>query len=76
MRVFKLSFKNLFINWQRSFTLGSFIFLGSMLLVVLGCLSSTVTSNMQDAIRNSTSGDIQIRATGSNEEDIDRKSVV
>jgi|GEM_PF-2302160 putative ABC transport system permease protein len=75
MKIFSLSLKNLFVNWWRSLTLGTLILVGSTILVVMGCLSATVTSNMQDAIRNSISGDIQIRSIEAKETDmLDLKS--
>ncbi|MDP4180288.1 MAG: ABC transporter permease [Bacillota bacterium] len=70
MRLFLLPLKNAYIGWRRSLTLGTFIFIVSILLVIFNMFIMTVKSNMQNAIINSLTGDIQLRSAGTEEKDM------
>jgi putative ABC transport system permease protein len=70
MKLFSLSLKNIFVNWWRSLTLGSFIFLASFLLFVFNSFAGTIKVNIQNALINSLTGHIQIRAGYTTEEDM------
>lgn len=70
MRLFLLPLKNAYIGWRRSLTLGTFIFIVSILLVIFNMFIMTVKSNMQSAIINALTGDIQLRSAGTEEKDM------
>ena len=70
MKLLKLSMKNIVGNVGRSITLFSFLFLISMILVVCNAFIFTAKDNMQTAIRNALSGEIQVRPISSEETDL------
>lgn len=70
MNIYSLSFKNIFENKWRTLTLGSFIFVVSFLLVFFLSFTSTIKSNMEEAISYVLTGDLQIREASTKEEDM------
>ncbi|MDQ0115573.1 ABC transporter permease [Paenibacillus harenae] len=70
MNIFKLSRKNVFESWRRSMSLGTFIFLATFLLLFFTSFISTMQNDLNQAISNSLSGDIQLRQGGTTEGDM------
>ncbi|HEY3366500.1 MAG TPA: FtsX-like permease family protein [Symbiobacteriaceae bacterium] len=70
MRALSLAFKNIRANPSRSFALGSFVLISSVIFVLFNSFVFTITGNMNDALVNALSGDIQIRPAASKETDM------
>jgi len=69
MKLFMFALKNVFRSWWRTFILGIFIFLISLLTTFMGSFSYTIRNQMEDAIINGLSGHIQIRSSAAEDDD-------
>ncbi|WP_139488199.1 ABC transporter permease [Brevibacillus dissolubilis] len=63
MKLFNLSFKNVLENPKRSMTLGFFIFLVSLLMVLSNSFFATVKNNLENALIDSFTGHYMVRAS-------------
>lgn len=70
MRLLNLPLKNVTGNWWRAITLGTFVLLSSIILLVFNAFSMTVTDNMENALINALTGHVQIRSLHAGEEDM------
>jgi putative ABC transport system permease protein len=70
MSMFRLSRKNVTVNWWRSMTLGSFIFLATFMLMFFNSFINTMEDNLHAALSNALTGDVQIRPGNTTEDDM------
>ncbi|ACL75228.1 ABC transporter permease [Ruminiclostridium cellulolyticum] len=70
MRFLSVSWKNIHVSWRRSLTLGSFIFIATFILLFANSFIATMESNMQGALVNALTGDVQVRSANTDEEDM------
>ncbi len=70
MKLLKLSYRNIVINGWRSFTLASFIFMATLIVILFNAISFTIRGNMLGAVRYGLTADLQIRPGDTTEEDL------
>lgn len=70
MKLLFLAMRNMRANPWRSLALGSFALISAAIFVFANAFVYTISSNMKDALRNSLTGDIQIRSAATKETDM------
>ncbi len=70
MKLISIPIKNIFGNIWRSFTFGTFIFFGVIVIIFTNSFLMTAKSNMEDSFINALVGHVQIRSSRSKEEDM------
>ncbi len=70
MKLLKLSYKNIVVNGWRSFTLGFFIFMATLIVIFFNAIAFTIKDNMLQAVRYELTADLQIRPGDTTEEDL------
>lgn len=62
MKLFSLSFKNIFVNWRRSLSFGLFIFIVTVILIFFNSFVMTINNNMTESLVCTLTGEIMVRS--------------
>ena len=70
MTLLKIPLKNIQLNKKRTISLGFFIFISALILVLVSGVIETIISNMTTTLTKSIMGEVQIRPGTTTEEEM------
>lgn len=70
MNLMKIPLRNIQLNKKRTISLGFFIFLSALILVLVSSVIETVITNMTTTLTKSITGEVQIRPLNTTEEEM------